>query len=508
LSRFIQAAYDGDVELLKKMLNREDPIHGYHHDINAHLDEHNALHAAAMNGQREAVEMLLQAEADPHVRQRVSGGRDPADGETARDLADKWGWDDVAAVLKGAEERTRKGVYLRYGPNNNAKLWPIDRPEGLDPAQEKRAKKAHKKLVRPLPEHKERKWYGDLVYGITHGWDSNGNVIKRPFQQALASEEEFSSSDVPRNAGLLFPGSDGAQYVKLMAKISNDQRLQDLFSSAEQILGYDLRQIESEISQSQLDDNQYSQPAAFLASCAAAQRLLQDKPEVIDKLGAVAGYGLGEYAALVRAGVFNFETGLRLVKERAAAMTQAAASSSQGMISVAGISKESLEQLCREAQDPSGNVCQISADLFSKGFVCSGSADSINLLKDLADKNGALQVKVQKTACAEHSALMTVATERMQAALDDAFPLMRSPRCDVYLSTLGSRLPAGASPERIMTVLRDHLTSPVMWHQTIKAMMAAGIEEFVDLSPMKHLTAMMKIIDSKTWQKMPRHSAI
>merc|ERR1719343_1364350 len=90
LDRFVKAAYDGDLELLEKMLDRDDPINGFHYDMNAHMEEYNALQSAALNGQLEAVEMLLAASADPHMKASVPMGKNPQDGETARDLADKW----------------------------------------------------------------------------------------------------------------------------------------------------------------------------------------------------------------------------------------------------------------------------------------------------------------------------------------------------------------------------------------------------------------------------------
>lgn len=520
LQRLVQAAYDGDLELLEKMLDREDPVNGYHHDINTHSEDVNALHAAAMNGQLEAVEMLLSAGADPHIKQSMPYGREPKDGETAREMADKFGWDDIVIALKKAEEKVQKGVYLRYGVGNNAKLWPIDRPEGLDPEQEKRAKRKHKGLVRTLPSRDERKFYGDLVYGLTHGWDENGNVIKRP--QAFASGPIRSSpsqggadAEEGRGArepvaltagqavtriGLLFPGQ-GSQYVKMLSKMPQSDKVREMLALAEKVLGYDILRICSEGPEETLERTEYAQPAIYVASLVAMEQLRESRPEAVSSPGAIAGLSLGEYTALTVAGVFSFETGLRLVKERAEAMAEAGKGPPQAMLSVAGLGKDKLKRLCEEAEERTGGLCRIANELFAKGYTCSGAAAAVEVLQQLADEAGALQTKAIRTSGAFHTPFMEPAKERLEAALRAALPEMRRPRCDVYMNVTGKVVRVGTEPAEIIPLLCGQLTSPVLWESCVKSMIAAGIEEFCEVGPMKQLKAMMKRIDQDMWSR-------
>lgn len=507
LHRLVQAAYEGDLELMETMLNREDPINGYHHDINEHLVDFNALHAAAMNGQLEVVEMLLRARADPHVRQSMPYGRNPKDGETAREMADKWGWDDVVSLLKRAEEQTPKGVYMRYGTGNNAKLWPINQPEGLDPEQERRAKLKHKNFIRPLPNRGDRKFYGELVFGVTHGWDRDGEVIKRPLGYAAGPmqgdvlvQEQAPPKPRRTTVGIVFPGQ-GSQYVRMMMNVQTNRKVKEMLAVANRILDFDVLQVCLNGPEQLLEQVTYAHPAIYVASMAGVEKLREERSDAVESPGAVAGLSLGEYSALTVAGVFDFETGLQLVKQRAAWIAEASADPPQMMLSVAGIDKARLAELCAEAQQKAGGLCIVSSEFFPKGCTCSGSSAAIEEVKQLADKNGALQTKILAVSGALHTAYMKPAKEKLEAALMAVLPNMRPPRCDVYMNCTGRVLPAGTDPKKIVPLLCDQLTSPVLWETSIRNMIASGITEFYEAGPMKQLKSMMKRIDAEMWNR-------
>merc|ERR1740121_3144275 len=182
-------------------------------------------------------------------------------------------------------------------------------------------------------------------------------------------------------------------------------------------------------------------------------------------------------------------------------MAEAATKGKQAMVSVAGIEKGKLENLCREAAKKEGGsaVCQIANELFPKGFSCAGTEPAILALKDLAEKSGALQAKVLKTAGAFHTELMSPAKEKLGKALDAALPKMSPPRHTVFMNVTGAGIKPGTSPREIVDLLKRQLVNPVLWEPSVRAMIKAGVTEYYEVGPMKQLKAMMKRIDSKVW---------
>ena len=151
-------------------------------------------------------------------------------------------------------------------------------------------------------------------------------------------------------AAFLFPGQ-GAQAVGMGSGVcAKVPAARDLFDRAAPVLGYDLLKLCTEGPAAKLDSTVHSQPALFVASLAALEQLRQNSPELIDRCSAAAGLSLGEYTALVFAGVMDFETGLRVVQERGRAMQGAADAVRSGMVSVLGLEREQIEALCGEAR--------------------------------------------------------------------------------------------------------------------------------------------------------------
>merc|ERR1712106_1227760 len=136
-------------------------------------------------------------------------------------------------------------------------------------------------------------------------------------------------------------------------------------------LGYDLLDMCSTGPEGILDRTEYCQLAMFIAGLAALEKLKSEKPDKCTRAQPFAGLSIGEMTALCAAGVFDFEIGLQLVKLRGKLMQEQASLIPQGVISVAGLSMQTLSNLCEEAKSGPDDVCQISAALFPNGFSCA-----------------------------------------------------------------------------------------------------------------------------------------
>ncbi|CAK8991911.1 unnamed protein product [Durusdinium trenchii] len=215
-------------------------------------------------------------------------------------------------------------------------------------------------------------------------------------------------NEAPLPIALFFPGQ-GSQYVKMLEKAKDLPAVKDMLEKSKTVLGYDILDICLNGPEDKLEETRYCQPALFIGGLAGLEKLREERAEAVDRASVMAGLSLGEYTALCAAGVMSFEDGLKLVKLRGEAMQEAATSGSkkQLMLSVAGLERAKLEPLCKEAAaKEAGGVCSVANCLFPSGFSVGGTEQAINTLKDLAEKNGALQAKILKTAGAFHTSLM------------------------------------------------------------------------------------------------------
>lgn len=289
----------------------------------------------------------------------------------------------------------------------------------------------------------------------------------------------------------LFPGQ-GAQTVGMgRTLVERLPAARQIYDRAAAVLGFDLAELCFQGPAERLDSTDISQPALFATSLAALEAVRADSPAQLDACAATAGLSLGEYTALVFAGVLDFEDGLRVVRLRGQAMQAAADANPSGMVSILGLERDFVEALCDQVRQP-GETLQIANLLCPGNIVISGGREACQRAADAAPGLGAMKAIPLAVAGAFHTDLMKSAVERLAAALADV-PL-RKPRIPV-LSNVDAQ--AHADPEEIRSLLVRQLVSPVRWEDTLRALIADGCDHFYEVGPGRVLAGLLKRIDRK-----------
>jgi [acyl-carrier-protein] S-malonyltransferase len=158
-----------------------------------------------------------------------------------------------------------------------------------------------------------------------------------------------------------------------------------LFDEASEILGYDLLQICTEGPKEKLDSTVVSQPAIFVASMAAVEKLREEQgQDAVDAATCAMGLSLGEYSALCFAGAISFADGVKVTKARGEAMQAASDAIDTGMVSVIGLDKEKTTELCKAASAKSGEKIQIANLLCNGNYAVSGHMKACDTVAEIA----------------------------------------------------------------------------------------------------------------------------
>jgi [acyl-carrier-protein] S-malonyltransferase len=281
----------------------------------------------------------------------------------------------------------------------------------------------------------------------------------------------------------IFPGQ-GAQFSGMGKSLRNgNPAAAALFEQANDILGFTISDIMFEGSDEELKQTNVTQPAVFLHATIAF--LSQDLP----KPNMVAGHSLGEISALVANGTLLFEDGLKLVAIRAGAMQKACALQPSTMAAILGLPDDKVERLCAEVQAKSGEVV-VPANYNCTGqLVISGSLRGVELACEKMKAAGAKRALVLPVGGAFHSPLMAPAQAELTAAIEQTE--FRQPQCPVYQNVVAK---AVTDPGHIKQNLKDQLTGPVRWTQSVEAMVADGATNFTEFGPGKVLQGLVQKI--------------
>jgi [acyl-carrier-protein] S-malonyltransferase len=265
----------------------------------------------------------------------------------------------------------------------------------------------------------------------------------------------------------------------------------ELYARAGEVLGYDLLALCLEGPAERLDSTAVSQPAIFVTSLAALEWLRNTRPEVVAECQAAAGLSLGEYTALVFAGVMSFEEGLEIVQLRGQAMQAASDAVAGGMVSILGLERDQIASLCDDAR-AEGEILQIANYLCPGNIVVSGHKAACERVADLATKAGAMKTIPLAVAGAFHTPLMQPAVDRLAAALRGV--TLKNPRLPV-ISNVDAR--AHDDPAEIRDLLIRQVVSPVLWEDSQRKLLADGYGPFWEVGPQRVLRGLLKRIDRK-----------
>lgn len=294
---------------------------------------------------------------------------------------------------------------------------------------------------------------------------------------------------MPKTA-FLFPGQ-GAQTVGMAGQLCQSlPAAKALFDQASGVLGYDLLGVCANGPAERLNATDISQPAIFVASLAALEQLKATQPDAPNDVVATAGLSLGEYTALVFAGALSFDDGLEVVKTRGEAMQAAAEATPSGMVAILGVDVPDVEALVTEAR-PAGKL-EIANYLCPGNTVVSGSLPAIERLEQICQQRGGIRATRLAVAGAFHTDIMRPADEKLAAAL--AGVTVHAPRVPVW-SNVDAR--PHTDPAEIRGLLVKQVLSPVRWEETLRGLLANGVERFYEIGPGRVLAGLMKRVQRK-----------
>lgn len=283
----------------------------------------------------------------------------------------------------------------------------------------------------------------------------------------------------------IFPGQ-GSQTVGMGKDLADRYpEVKSVFDSLDDALGNSLTSLIFEGPQEKLTLTVNAQPALLATSIAILEKVKQYniKPDF------VAGHSLGEYTALVTAGVLEFKDAVKIVQKRGEFMEQAVPNGQGTMAAILGMERDVLNQLTEKVTE-AGDSVQL-ANLNCPGqIVISGTRAGVEKACQLAKENGAKRAIPLEVSGPFHSRLMEPASEKL-ASLFEEFTF-NSASVPVISNVTADAVTDG---EEMKKLLVKQLYSPVLWEDSIQTMIKLGVDTFVEIGPGKVLTGLVRKID-------------
>ncbi|WP_337060521.1 ACP S-malonyltransferase [Serratia marcescens] len=287
----------------------------------------------------------------------------------------------------------------------------------------------------------------------------------------------------------VFPGQ-GSQTVGMLAELAAQFPIvEETFGEASSALGYDLWLLVQQGPAEELNKTWQTQPA-LLAASVAIFRVWQQQGGKAPAL--MAGHSLGEYSALVCAGVLDFKAAIRLVELRGKLMQEAVPEGTGAMYAIIGLDNDAIAKACEESAQ--GQVVS-SVNFNSPGqVVIAGNKDAVERAGAACKAAGAKRALPLPVSVPSHCALMKPAADKLAVALQDI--TFNAPQVPV-VNNVDVRIEN--DPEAIRSALVRQLYSPVRWTESVEFIAAQGVTSLLEVGPGKVLTGLTKrIVDTLT----------
>jgi [acyl-carrier-protein] S-malonyltransferase len=288
---------------------------------------------------------------------------------------------------------------------------------------------------------------------------------------------------------VVFPGQ-GSQTLGMLADLAAAHPVvEETFAEASSALGYDLWQLVQQGPAEELNKTWQTQPA-LLAASVAIWRVWQQQNGTQPVL--MAGHSLGEYSALVCAGVLDFKQAISLVELRGKLMQEAVPAGTGAMYAIIGLDNDAIARACEESAQ--GQVVS-PVNFNSPGqVVIAGNKEAVERAGAACKAAGAKRALPLPVSVPSHCALMKPAADKLAVALENV--TFSAPQYSVVNNV---DVKIETSPEAIRSALVRQLYSPVRWTESVEFMAAQGVEHLLEVGPGKVLTGLTKrIVDTLT----------
>ncbi|MBH0775471.1 ACP S-malonyltransferase [Nocardia bovistercoris] len=300
-----------------------------------------------------------------------------------------------------------------------------------------------------------------------------------------------------KTTSYLFPGQ-GSQRVGMGRDLCDayPEVVAPLFRTADEIVGFELSRLCWEGPEERLEQTDITQPAVFITSLAAYRVLAEKLPQPL----VVAGHSLGEYTALVAAGVLDWTDALALVRRRGVLMAEVNASTPGAMAAALGLPGTEVERLCAEVRADTGAVVEPANYNSADQTVVSGAVAGVAAFTARVEALGRAEVKVKriKVGAPFHSSMM--APVEAEFAADLARVRFADPVLPVIANVTARPVWTG---EQARAALRRQLAGAVRWSETMATVVDFGPDAFVEVGPGRVLSGLCK----RAHPEIPSYSA-